>query len=119
MDFEAYKYTPEEIRLRIKDLVEMQRSREEFSEETLAEFEAILKEFVDNTVDKKDDKENIRQSAKAAIRKLNRANKKLDYEFIETDEREELGEFFYMAGSYVGSYVGVDIRKLFDSARDW
>ena len=43
MNFEAYKYTPEEIRLRIKDLVEMQRSREEFSEETLAEFEAILK----------------------------------------------------------------------------
>ena len=93
----------------------MQKSRKLFSSETIEEFKSTLSEFVDNIVGKKDDKENIRQSAKAAIRKLNRANKKLDYEFIETDERDELGEFFYMAGSY----VGVDIRKLFDSARDW
>ena len=115
MDFEAYKYTPEEIRLRIKDLVEMQRNREEFSEETLAEFEAILQEFVDNTVDKKDDKENIESWATTAIHKLNRMNEDADYVFIETEERDELAVFFFDAGCC----VGVDIFDVIDNERDW
>ena len=93
----------------------MQRRRKQFSEETLVEFEEILNEFVDNIVGKKDDKKNIRKWAKTAIRKLNRANKKLDHSLIETQERDELFQFFFDAGCY----VGVDIFDVVDETRDW
>ena len=64
---------------------------------------------------KKDDKKNIRKWAKTAIRKLNRANKKLDHSLIETQERDELFQFFFDAGCY----VGVDIFDVVDETRDW
>ena len=115
MEFVPYKYTSSDVRRRVKKLVNMQRRRKQFSEETLVEFEEILNEFVDNIVGKKDDKKNIRKWAKTAIRKLNRANKKLDHSLIETQERDELFQFFFDAGCY----VGVDIFDVVDETRDW
>ena len=115
MEFVPYKYTSSDVRRRVKKLVNMQRRRKQFSEETLVEFEEILNEFVDNIVGKKDDKKNIKKWAKTAIRKLNRANKKLDHSLIETQERDELAQFFFDAGCY----VGVDIFEVVDETRDW
>ncbi len=114
-EFVAYKHTATDLRKRAKKLVGMQRRRKQFTPETIAKFEAILTEFVDNIVDKKDDKKNIQKHAKAAIRKLNRMNDKLDQALIETEERDELFQFFFDAGSY----VGVDIGKLIEDAREW
>ena len=113
--FVPYKFSATDLRKRVKKLVGMQRRRKLFTSETLANFETILTDFVDNIVGKKDDKKNIRKEVKSAIRKLNRADRKVDHGLIETEEGEELFQFFLDAGSY----VGVDIWETIEDERDW
>lgn len=95
----------------------LEEGDELFTEESIAESERVLDEFVDALISLGDNgsKEEIMKLAEKAVLEFNALNEEYDY-YIETLEREDLCDFIMEAAKLAGLNTQEDITEEW---REW
>ena len=104
----------------IKDYIGSEEDDEDDDDSncSLADVESlknILEEYLRTISGKKGDEKNLYKATRIAVKKINKLDDKTDNELIETEEREELCNFFNNGSAY----VGIETEDIADEWREW
>lgn len=119
--FVPFKYSMKELRCNLSAIIGKMRGyvafsiNKEIARKEVRSLKAILTAYLSGISGRKNDKKNLLASLKKAVLQINKLNKQCDNELIETEERDDIGEFLIKSGSY----AGYDITDQLDMWRDW